>query len=327
MSQFTLDPEPEGERRIRRDLRLIRETVRKRDPSLRGLILTGGFARGEGTVVDGMPQNDYDLVAVRRGTRSHFYADMADELQAQVGLHIDLAPVWEPRLRFVAGSIFWYETANRGCIIEGDASLLRRIPVRHPTQIAPAEAVRLLANRAAGLLLCGKSAEEMRIQASKALLGALDAQLLSRGIFPPSNRERWATYNRLAGCGIAPLPQHAAFKTRPAHAADVEPAQMTTTAGQAILTSLPGALRFAGYADLAEYERSGTWVERAQYWRNARRCSVSRLEWHPGTKLRADTFRMLAAKVAGRRPHAPRMARASSDPIQALRNLRDATCQ
>src|SRR5688500_4956094 len=42
--------------RIRHDLAEVVAAVRGADPGLRALILTGGFARGEGTVLDGVPQ-------------------------------------------------------------------------------------------------------------------------------------------------------------------------------------------------------------------------------------------------------------------------------
>ena len=47
--------------RIDADLRTVIETVAGNDPALRSLVLTGGFARGEGTVAHGQPVNDYDL--------------------------------------------------------------------------------------------------------------------------------------------------------------------------------------------------------------------------------------------------------------------------
>src|SRR5688572_27890288 len=99
---YTSHDTPAIIRRIASDLEIVSDTVRRGDPCLRSLILTGGIARGEGTVHGGAPQNDYDLVAVRGvGPVGTSYAKMKAILERRLGIHIDLAPVAAWRLRWV----------------------------------------------------------------------------------------------------------------------------------------------------------------------------------------------------------------------------------
>ncbi|HEX2065583.1 MAG TPA: nucleotidyltransferase domain-containing protein, partial [Candidatus Thermoplasmatota archaeon] len=160
---------PEVVRRIEADLQAVTSSLRKADPHVRALVLTGGFARGEGTVLAGEPQNDYDFVALRGvGPPRVPYEALRHRLEARLGLHVDLAPVPVWRLRWTAPSIFWYETALRGRTLWGE-ELLHKVPTRTPQAIHPGEGLRLLVNRAAGLLLCTeeRDAHKVRIQAAK----------------------------------------------------------------------------------------------------------------------------------------------------------------
>ncbi|MHB8606610.1 MAG: hypothetical protein ACYDCK_15310, partial [Thermoplasmatota archaeon] len=203
---FTMNDTPAVVARVEHDLALISETVLVADPALRSLILTGGFARGEGAMRAGRPVNDYDFVAVRGVAAPGFsYAALARRLGRAIGLHVDLAPVAAWRLRYAPRSIFWYETALRGRVLLGE-DLLDRIRVRDAAHLDRTEGLRLLVNRAAGLLLVSESndADALRLQAAKGLLAALDARLLQLGEFAPSQRERWARFQAMCAEGRAP---------------------------------------------------------------------------------------------------------------------------
>jgi hypothetical protein len=338
--------------RIEGDLARVQDVVRQGDPGLRSLVLTGGFARGEGAVLDGRPQNDYDFVAIRGLRRPAVpYAQMAARLEDELGLHIDLAPVVAARLPFLSPSIFWYETALRGRVLWGE-DLLGRIPIRDLGDVDPAEGLRLLVNRAAGLLLVTGStdAHAHRIQASKGLLAALDARLLAVGEFPPSQSERWAAAERLrASDGDGRRVPRAAFgpgldwrwtewafrfKVDPAAAPPCDADEAWRAARRAILDAVPTALRHAGLDNLDAYARRDRLVDRAVYLRRSAGIpQARRFASHPTGHVRVATLRLLEASpeasVAADDARAclGDVARSAHEPLRLLDDLRQATLQ
>lgn len=342
---YTIRDSPDLVDRIEGDLFRITETVRSADPHLRSLILTGGFARGEGTVVEGVPQNDYDLVAVRGlGRTERSYEEVRSELEDEIGLHIDLARVPNWRLRWVPSSIFWYETALRGRCIWGE-QLLDTIPVREEEDLDPAEGLRLLVNRAAGLLLVTQSNDDHahRIQAAKGLLSALDAHLLAMGEFPPSQRERWERFQQLNRSGSQPAGLERSsdwlrwafrFKIDPEHASHREAPRAWRAAAHAILDAVPRALDHAGFDSLEEYEASDGLVDHLHYFRHAGGIpEAPRLLRHPTGKVRVATLRLLEASADGLvRPESVEsaldgIANVDGQPLRLLEDLRSATLQ
>lgn len=342
---YTLHDTPDVVARVQGDLAKVTAAVRKADPGLRSLVLTGGFARGEGAVLRGAPQNDYDFVAFRGLRRPRApYAETAERLEGRLGLHVDLAPVSAARIPFLSRSIFWYETALRGRVLWGE-DLLGRIPVRSAADLDRAEGLRLLANRAAGLLLATARDDPHlhRIQASKGLLAALDAHLLAAGLFAPSQSERWDRLARLRTAGEAPaaIEEKAAwfdwafrFKVDPGDAPARDPAQAWQAAREAILAAVPVALRHAGLASLDAYARRDRLVDRAVYWRRSAGIpQARRLAAHPAGRVRVATLRLLEGSPDGRvRPEAAGaclrpVARSADDPLPLLDRLRRATLQ
>ena len=345
---YTVNDTPEAVARIEGDLARVQAVVREGDPALRSLVLTGGFARGEGAMLDGRPQNDYDFVAIRGLRRPAVpYAEMASRLEDELGLHIDLAPVAAARLPFLSPSIFWYETALRGKVLWGEP-MLGRIPIRTPEDLDPAEGLRLLVNRAAGLLLVTAStdAHAHRIQASKGLLAALDAQLLALGPFAPSQTERWRQLQRLRESGGAPAslgPDPSSrqwtewayrFKVDPASAPTRDPAEAWRAARKAILAAVPAALRHAGLDNLDEYARRDRLVDRAVYWRRSAGIpEARRLAAHPTGHVRVATLRLLAdardghVSAGSAQACLQPVARSAEEPLRLLAGLRHATLQ
>lgn len=169
------------------------------DPRLRALLLTGGFSRGEGTVHNGKPVNDYDLVAVRsRPGGGARYRALHETLSREVGIEVDLLPVWVSRLPRVGAKLFWLDLQLGGRVIAGDDTTLARLPARSARDLPRSEVARLLGNRAVGLLLAlpasGEAAKPTLrdLQATKAILAALDGTLLARGEYAPKLRGRLA---------------------------------------------------------------------------------------------------------------------------------------
>ncbi|MEA3201288.1 MAG: hypothetical protein QOE90_2716 [Thermoplasmata archaeon] len=194
---YTEEDDAASRARIRSDLEKIAAGCATADPALCALVLTGGFSRGEGTVREGAPVNDYDLVAIRRrpggGARYH---RIAASLSEQVGLEVDVLPVWRRRLPRIGRKLFWLDLRLGGRVIHGEADALRALPAFGPRDLAPNESARLLGNRAAGLILAlpapGEPADarQLALQCAKAAIAAMDATLLHEGLYDASLRAR-----------------------------------------------------------------------------------------------------------------------------------------
>lgn len=201
---FTQQDTPALRARIENDLRHIARRVSEADPHLAALVLTGGFSRGEGTTREDAPLNDYDLVAVREtfGGGS-LYERLHHELSDEVGLEVDLMPVWRRRLPQVDAKLFWHDLRLGGRVLTGDTGVLDELPRYAPAEIPRSEAARLLGNRAAGLLRAvpgpGQPLDETerRLQATKAVLAAMDARLLSEGVYAARLADRLELARRL----------------------------------------------------------------------------------------------------------------------------------
>jgi hypothetical protein len=342
---FTVADTPPIRLRVQRDLDRVVDEVRAADPHLRALVLTGGFARGEGAMMDGRPQNDYDFVAIRGwGRPRRAYQDVRRLLERELRIHVDLATIPAWRLARVAPTIFWYETALRGRVLWGE-ELLDRIPIRTPRQLDRAEGLRLLVNRAAGLLLVTDTPEahEHRIQAAKALLAALDAYMLAIGTFPPTQTERWDAYQRLYRARKAPrhLTQINAwlawayqFKVDPENAASRDPRIAWQIAANAILDSVPVALQHAAIRSLQDYARRDGFIDHLVYLVRANSVpGARRLVANPTGRVRVATLQLLQASLDGKvhaeaaRTWLGPIARTTKEPLRLLDGLRKATLQ
>jgi len=341
-NNYTIHDTPNIVDHIERDIGCVLSELLEWDSSVVSLVLTGGFARGEGAFLKGRPQNDYDFVVFRGfGRPERPYAKMRELLEQRIGLHIDLAPVSTFRLPFLGKSIFWYETALRGRVIWGD-DLLPKIRTRRPEDLDPAEGLRLLVNRAAGLLLSSETTDDhvRRIQASKGILAAADVHMLARGVFPPTQTERHHALSAMLTSDHPPvqLQKHwidwaYRFKVDPANAPPADAAEAWRHAADAILAAVPIALHTAGLASLDEYSRRDGWIDHLVYYKRAVKIPGARLVLHPTGRVRVGTLRLLEASLSGRisleeakRCFAP-VARRFEEPIPTLHALRTATLQ
>ena len=340
-NRYTVNDTPDVVDRIDRDVGRVLSEILEWDPSVVSLVLTGGFARGEGAVLDGKPQNDYDFVVFRGfGRPERSYAKMREVLEQRIGLHIDLAPVSTFRLPFLGKSIFWYETALRGRVIWGE-NLLGKIRTRRPEDLDPAEGLRLLVNRAAGLLLASETTDDhlRRIQASKGILAAADAHMLARGVFPPTQTERYEELSTMLASD-RPVQLDKAwvdwayrFKVDPANAPLVDAAEAWRRAAQTILAAVPIALHTAGLASLDDYARRDGLLDHLVYYKRAVKIPGARLVLNPTGRVRVGTLRLLEASLDGRisleeakRCFAP-VARRFDEPVRTLDQFRTATLQ
>ena len=180
-----------------------------RIPRLLGVVLGGGYARGEGGVFDAegsAPRlsNDLDFYVVAEDGSSG--ADLAaiaaalrpvsEKWTARLGVDVDFSPPKTPwRIAHDAERLMIQELLHGYCDVAGKpgAELFKDIP-QHPPEAFPfLEAVRLLVNRGVGLLLAaepGASPDFVARNINKAILGCGDARLIAEG------RYRWRALDR-----------------------------------------------------------------------------------------------------------------------------------
>lgn len=232
---YTLCGEPEAEARIGRDLSAIAASVKAGLGSqLRALLLVGGYARGEGSVVTrngaAGPFNDYDLVAVVRGRASPLRAllgELGRALAPRLGVHVDVLPFSEGALPHVPATLFWLDVALGGLlVVSGPAAIADRLPHISPRRVPLEECGRLLSNRATGLALSNLepplgNEERMAKHGHKAVLACGDARLLASDRYRPSHAEKLAELERLEGSPsvgvdlVSAYRDAAAFRARP----------------------------------------------------------------------------------------------------------------
>ena len=150
-----------GDRRCRRAVRrLLRERL---GPRLLGVVLTGSFARDEGTVlaVDGHLRvlGDIEFLVILPHGRDYralrpALGDWAREVSHALGerrlrVEIEFGPAEEAYLRRRARpSIFVHDLRTHGRVVWGPSDLLARIPAFAPADIPREDAVHLVFNRA-----------------------------------------------------------------------------------------------------------------------------------------------------------------------------------
>lgn len=196
--------------------------------NLRGVVLGGGYGRGEGGVMpDGRLSNDLDFyVVVADGTSA---AEAAAEVAApleeishrwteKLGVDVDFCQPKTPwRMCHDQERLMIQELINGYHDVTGEPGerLFEGIRRLEASELPWMEAVRLLANRGAGLLLAAESSEAGFIarNINKAVLGAGDARLIA------SHRYAWRAEDRAAALGDRLYSRALDWKFRPQAAA------------------------------------------------------------------------------------------------------------
>jgi hypothetical protein len=227
-SRYTVDGGGALEAQLHRSCELVSHAVLQRLPpgSIEGLLLGGGYGRGEGGVLqtrDGeQPYNDLEFYVFVRGNRHAFefrhrdaFERLSHELSPAVGLEVEFKIMSLDELRRTPISMFFYDMiAGHKWLIGGD-DLFHGCAHHRAAHLLPlAEATRLLMNRCTGLLFArehlsvepfeDENADFIRRNISKAKLAFGDAILAAFGRYHWSCRTR---HERLEKLTVA-LPWH-----------------------------------------------------------------------------------------------------------------------
>lgn len=247
--RFTVDGSETLEDRITHDMAQIRAGVEAviAEGDLSGLILGGGYGRGEGGVyvVNGTEQvyNDYDFFVVvpycsrqRRKALSAKLNQMKAQFEPVCGIHVDFGPPMpESELPKLPYELMFMELKAGHYVLLGKDDILQGLPAYDESRPPLEECARLFMNRGVGLLMAdqllkknpdvvGEDHEFVVRNIYKALLAAGDAVLFESENYSASYMER---KRRFDAHDLAGVPQAdalragyeaaMAFKLRPTH--------------------------------------------------------------------------------------------------------------
>ncbi len=162
---FTPLGEPDLETRILNDVSQVTAAVKEElGDTLEALLLGGGYGRGEGGGIKDnhglwKPYNDYDLLAVVRGT-SRFQSrrvrqrllHLGTRLEKRLGIEVEISPLRKEELPKLPFTMMWCELFGEHRLLFGEPRLLQGVPVMPPHSLPLIEGVRYLTNRGALLL-------------------------------------------------------------------------------------------------------------------------------------------------------------------------------
>jgi len=230
MSQrFTIDGGDALEMQLAQTCERVLSGVRALVPAakLEGVLLGGGYGRGEGGVLKtahgDRPYNDLEFYVFIRGNailaerkfRQPLH-ELGESLSPEAGLEVEFKVLTLDKLRRSAPSMFYYDlVAGHRWQLGDDALFAGCEHHRDAAKIPLHEATRLLMNRCSGLLysverLARKDFGETEADfvgrnLAKAQLAFGDALLAANGQYHWSCRERHARQARLAGAEDLPL--------------------------------------------------------------------------------------------------------------------------
>jgi hypothetical protein len=165
-ARFTLDGDAGLEAHLAGVCEQVRAGIERLVPRARleGILLGGGYGRGEGGVLSGpdgdRPYNDLEFYVLLRGNtvlneRRHRAAldHLAHELSVPAGIEVEFKIISSATLRRSAVTMFYYDLVSGHRRIMGAASVLDGCAHQgRSADIPVAEATRLLLNRSSGLL-------------------------------------------------------------------------------------------------------------------------------------------------------------------------------
>ena len=243
MGRFVAGDAPELDRALADALAAIgAEIVAMRVPSLAGVVLGGGYGRGEGGLreckvesvkckVEGMPvaecrlSNDLDFFAItKEGATDADAASVAKALEPlsrrwseKLGIDVDFMGRTPWRLRHDQERLMVQELIHGYVDVVGEKGevLFAGIERREPSDLPWMEAARLLMNRGMGLLFARveKNVDFTNRNINKCILGAGDARLIA------NRRYRWRAPERAEALRDQMYRNAVAWKFRPKESA------------------------------------------------------------------------------------------------------------
>ena len=228
MGRHAAGDAPEMDRLVDDSIRAIGAEINAaRVPRLLGVVLGGGYGRGEGgvaTMPDGSQRlsNDLDLyLVVEDGSSSSEMASASRALEPiarrwseKLSIDVDFCPPKTPwRIRHDQERLMIQELLHGYFDVAGQSGdeLFRGIERRQPSAFPWTEAARLLVNRGAGLILARTSEDPQFAvrNVNKCVLGAGDALLIARGGY------RWRAEERAEALGQPLYSDAVAWKFHP----------------------------------------------------------------------------------------------------------------
>lgn len=187
--RFTIDGSDELEQRLGELCAEITREVQRIVPAsrLEGLLLGGGYGRGEGGVLrtpeGDQPYNDLEFYVLIRGPvflnerrYRHALHELGERLTPAAGLEVEFKILSRERLERSPVSMFYYDLVVGNWQLLGAVDLLSGCAHHHhPEKIPLHEATRLLMNRCSGLLF---SLERLR----RPVFGAEEADFVGRNL-------------------------------------------------------------------------------------------------------------------------------------------------
>lgn len=212
--RFTVDGSDELESKLADNCRVTLAGVKKLipQPALEGLLLAGGYGRGEGGVLKtpegDKPYNDMEFYVFVKGNAflaerkyRHALHELGEELTPDAELEIEFKAITFAKLRKSPVNMFYYDLVMGHRWAMGDENLLNGCEHhRDAAQIPLHEATRLLFNRCSGLLyskarlrhntFSQEDADFIGRNCAKVQLAMGDALLTANGQYHWSCRER-----------------------------------------------------------------------------------------------------------------------------------------
>ncbi len=194
------------------------ERINALDPARDAIVLSGGFGRGEGSVrrtSDGIyPLNDYDIVLITRTPlRPETLRREEANLAAMLGMDfVDLGVIDTVSLSKLELTQFTFDLKYGSRVLDGDPTILDRLPRFSAGAIPVSEGSILIFNRLAGLLnalpnyesptnVAGNAIDFMVFQLAKFWIAMGDAYLLLWRGYDASYRVRRQRFADLHASG------------------------------------------------------------------------------------------------------------------------------
>lgn len=239
--RFTIDGSAALEQHLADVCARVADGVRSIVPAniLDGVVLGGGYGRGEGGVLrendQEQPYNDLEFYVFVRGSslfgerryRARLH-DLAEKLVPHAGLDVEFKVLSASKLRRSPPSMFFYDlVSGHRCVVGGEELFTGCDRHRRAADIPLSEATRLLMNRCSGLLFARERLERDVFGAgesdfagrnlAKARLAFGDIVLVAHGLYHWSCRER---HRLLQSMNADAAPEM--DRVKQAHAAGVE---------------------------------------------------------------------------------------------------------